>query len=247
MKSAVQRFRRRALVELVGAAGRPLQRARPDDPYHAVFADFIERANELSDYRVLELGARNSAVDPRLRGYAEYVGFDIHPGPNVDVVGDAHSLSHAVSGPFDAIYAISTFEHLAMPWKVVLEINAVLAEGGLLFVATHQTWPPHELPWDFWRYSPAAFHVLLNQSTGFEIVRAEAGLPALIVPMVRDHGTRGVHRSPASLGVSVLARKVSPPRADLRWDLTATDVIGGEYPTAHDDAASGAPAAAGRS
>ena len=232
MKETFQRLRRRALVEIVGAAARPLQRKRPDDPYHAVFADFIARANERSGYRVLELGARGSHVDPRLRGFSEYVGFDIHPGPNVDVVGDVHSLSHLVSGQFDAVYSISTFEHLAMPWKAVLEINAVLAEGGLLFAATHQSWPPHELPWDFWRYSPAAFQVLLNRHTGFEILRAESGLPAIIVPMVRDVGTRDVHRSPASLGVSVLARKLSAPRSDLRWDLTATDVVANEYPTA---------------
>ena len=230
MNATLQRFRRRALIELVGAAALPLRRARPDDPYHAVFADFIARANERSGYRVLELGSRNTEVDPRLQGYREYVGFDVHPGPNVDVVGDAHSLSQLVEGPFDAVYSISTFEHLAMPWKVVLEINAVLAEGGLLFAATHQTWPPHELPWDFWRYSPAAFHVLLNPATGFEIVRAESGLPALVVPMVRDRGMRDLHRNPASLGVSVLARKVSAPRPDLRWDLTAANVIGGEYP-----------------
>jgi SAM-dependent methyltransferase len=232
VKETLQRLYRRALVEIVGAAARPLQRKRPDDPYHAVFADFIARANERSGYRVLELGARGSQVDPRLRGFSEYVGFDIHPGPNVDVVGDVHALSHHVSGQFDAVYSISTFEHLAMPWKAVLEINAVLAEGGLLFAATHQSWPPHELPWDFWRYSPAAFQVLLNRHTGFEILRAESGLPAIIVPTVRDVGTRGVHRSPANLGVSVLARKLSAPRSDLRWDLTAADVVASEYPTA---------------
>ena len=232
MKETLQRLRRRALVELVGAAARPLQRKRPDDPYHAVFADFIALANERSGYRVLELGARGAQVDPRLRGFREYVGFDIHAGPNVDVVGDVHALSSLVGGQFDAVYAISTFEHLAMPWKAVLKINAVLADGGLLFLATHQSWPPHELPWDFWRFSTAAFQVLLNRHTGFEILRAESGLPALIVPMVRDVGTRGVHRSEASLGVSVLARKLSAPRPDLRWDLTAADVIASEYPTA---------------
>jgi SAM-dependent methyltransferase len=229
-KEAFQRFRRKALVELVGAAAFPLRRDRPDDPYHAVFADFIARANAIPDCRLLELGARGARVDPRLRGYSRYTGFDIHAGPNVDVVGDVHSLSHLVAGPFDAVYSISTFEHLAMPWKVVLEINAVLADGGLMFAATHECWPPHELPWDFWRYSPAAFHALLNRQTGFEILRVERGLPAMIVPMVRDRGTRDVHRNPASLGVSVLARKIASPRADLQWSLTAADVIESDYP-----------------
>jgi SAM-dependent methyltransferase len=230
MRQAFQRFRRTALVELVGLAGLPLHRRRPDDPYHAVFDDFIALANDRGPIRVLELGARGAQVDPRLTNVSEYVGFDIHAGPNVTVTGDAHELSRLVEGPFDAIYAISTFEHLAMPWKVVLEINAVLAEGGLLCIATHQTWPPHELPWDFWRFSPAAFQALLNPHTGFEIVRAELGLPAVVVPMVRDTGMRGLHRSEASLGTSVVARKRSAPRPDLRWDLTAADVIASEYP-----------------
>jgi SAM-dependent methyltransferase len=230
MKPALQRLRRNALIDLVGLAGVPLRRNRPDDGYHAVFNDFIALANARGPIRVLELGARGSHVDPRLENVAEYVGFDIHEGPNVTVTGDAHELSKLVEGPFDAIYAISTFEHLALPWKVVLEINAVLADDGLLCIATHQTWPPHELPWDFWRYSPAAFQALLNRHTGFEILRAELGLPAVIVPMVRGTGMRDVHRSEASLGTSVVAHKISEPRSDLRWDLTAADVIESEYP-----------------
>jgi SAM-dependent methyltransferase len=217
---AFQRRRRAALVELVGVAARPLRRDRPDDPFHAVFADFLAATNALDGPRVLELGARHARVSPGLHGYREYVGFDVLPGPNVDIVGDAHRLSQVVEGTFDAVYSISTFEHLAMPWKVVLEINRVLRDGGLMFAATHHTWPPHELPWDYWRYSRGAFEALLNAQTGFEI----------IVPMVRDASTRDMHRHPTSLGVSVLARKVGPPRGDLEWNLAASDVASGSYP-----------------
>ena len=64
MKETFQRLRRRALVEIVGAAARPLQRPRPDDPYHAVFADFIARVNERDGPRILELGARGSQPIP---------------------------------------------------------------------------------------------------------------------------------------------------------------------------------------
>ena len=47
---------------------------------------------------------------------AGYVGFDIARGPNVDVVGDAHELSrHFPADHFDAVFALSVFEHLAMP------------------------------------------------------------------------------------------------------------------------------------
>jgi SAM-dependent methyltransferase len=230
LRETLQRRRRAALIGLVGLAARPLQRDRSDDPYHAVYADFLAAANALDAPRVLELGSRHSHVSPGLHGYREYVGFDVLAGPNVDVVGDAHTLSEVVEGAFDAVYSISTFEHLAMPWKVVLEINRVLRDGGLMFAATHHTWPPHELPWDYWRYSRGAFEALLNPYTGFEIVRCEEGLPAIVVPMLRDASTRHLHEDPTSLGVSVLARKIGPPRADLSWDLTAGDVARGSYP-----------------
>jgi SAM-dependent methyltransferase len=230
LKEQFQRRRRAALIGLVGLAGRPLRRDRPDDPYHAVFADFVAAANQLEDYSVLELGARGSRVDPRLQGYERYVGMDVHPGPNVDVVGDAHRLSQLVDGPFDAVYSISTFEHLAMPWQVVLEINRVLRVGGLLFTATHHTWPPHELPWDYWRYSRGAFASLLNAHTGFELVRVEEGLPGIVVPMVDEASTRGMYRDPTPLAVSALARKIGPPNADLQWNLVAADVASGSYP-----------------
>ena len=173
LRRAFQRRRRAMLIGLVGVAARPLQRSRPDDAYHAVFDDFRAQVNGLEAPRVLELGARGSRPDPGLSGLAEYVGLDVLPGRNVDVVGDAHRLSSLVEGRFDAVYSISTFEHLAMPWVVVLECNRVLRDGGLFFSATHHTWPPHELPWDFWRFSRGAFGAFLNPATGFEVVASK--------------------------------------------------------------------------
>lgn len=42
----------------------------------------------------------------------DYVGLDVLPGPNVDIVGDAHKLSHLFRlNHFDAVFALSTFEH----------------------------------------------------------------------------------------------------------------------------------------
>ena len=129
MKEAFQRLRRRALIELVGVAGASAAAQRPDDPYHAVFADFIALANEPGPTpraRARCAGMRRRSAP---RNVSEYVGFDIHEGPNVTVRRRPRALE-ARRGPFDAIYAISTFEHLAMPWKAVLEINAVLAEAA---------------------------------------------------------------------------------------------------------------------
>ena len=72
----------------------------------------------------------------------------------MDVMGDAHKLSdYFDKDSFDVIFSMSVFEHLAMPWKVALELNKVLKPGGMMLHTTHQTWPLHEEPWDYWRYS----------------------------------------------------------------------------------------------
>jgi 2-polyprenyl-3-methyl-5-hydroxy-6-metoxy-1,4-benzoquinol methylase len=88
----------------------------------------------------------------------------------VDVVGDAHSLAaHFPPKTFDGAYSISVFEHLAMRWKVVLDLNHVLKPEAVVFVSTHPAWPTHERPWDFWRFSTDAMRVLFNPATGFDV------------------------------------------------------------------------------
>lgn len=218
------------LLNAMNLLSRPLVVDTSRDPYHQTIAYFVEEANRRPMARILELGSRNAKIDPRFAGYASYVGVDIHPGPNVDVVGDIHQLSELVSGPFDVVYSISTFEHLAMPWKAVLEINKVCEQGALLLVTSHPTWPPHEQPWDFWRFSASAFEVLLNRATGFELLRCSEGLPGVIFPLGTEGSTIGIHRMRVNMGVAAVAKKIGEPDPDFRWDLTAADLLETTYP-----------------
>lgn len=212
----------------------PLRNDSSQDPYHQIFLDFIQKTNQLHQYKILELGSRNVSGNVRrnlFTGYSEYIGFDIHPGENVDVVGDIHQLStYFPEYSFDAVYSLSVFEHLAMPWKAVLEINQVMKEGGLLMISTHPTWPAHELPWDFWRFSQAAFTALLNPMTGFAILSCTEGLPCRILPLGTDGSMNKMLGAPANLGVAVLARKISPPDSRLRWDIKTEEIISNMYP-----------------
>ena len=77
--------------------------------------------------KILELGSRvvTGAVCRHSFPNAAYVGFDLFPGPNVDVVGDAHQLtSYFGEGEkFDLIISIAVFEHLYMPWVVGRELR----------------------------------------------------------------------------------------------------------------------------
>ena len=64
--------------------------------------------------RMVEIGARaRSGITRReMFGACDYIGFDVLPGENVDVVGDAHFLSQHIDGLVDAVASLSTFEHL---------------------------------------------------------------------------------------------------------------------------------------
>ena len=209
-----------------------VQITEASDPYHQLFRRFQQEIHSINSGYLLEIGSRNRSGNIR-RGICpegmEYKGLDIVEGENVDVVGDAHSLSLLFPKEyFTAIFAISVFEHLSMPWKVVIEANKVLKKGGFLFIATHQTWPVHEAPWDFWRFSEYSWSALLNNQTGFEIIDIAMGIPGSVIPRLANPVTLDLPSQPAYLGTAVLVRKISD--TCLFWDVDPKGVVRGTYP-----------------
>jgi len=231
----VERERLREAFALFEAARALINLDTSQDPYHKIFRSFIEETHRRQAGRILEVGSRarsGNVYKGIFRNYEEYVGLDIIDGGNVDVVGDIHQLSRYFDAKrFDFVFSISTFEHLAMPWKAVLEINKVMATGGLMYIATHPTWPPHERPWDFWRFSEEGFQVLLNPVTGFEILECSSGLPCSIIPFGKDEPMKGMYMHHAYLGISVIARKIGPSDRRLAWDVGVGEILETAYPT----------------
>ena len=113
---------------------------------------------EIRGRRVLEVGARD--VNGSLRGYlealgpAEYLGVDIEPGPGVDLLCDAETLSERFGpGRFDVVVATEVLEHVR-DWRRVVEgLKSVLVPDGVLLITTRSLgFPYHGFPHDFWRY-----------------------------------------------------------------------------------------------
>jgi SAM-dependent methyltransferase len=224
--------RRREILAIMGYVSRFVLEPADIDPARDMLLDEVR---QLQAPRILEIGGRRvvSSIREDFGDAAEYVGLDIHPGENVDVVGDAHRLSeYFAPGHFDVVVSSAVFEHLAMPWKVILEANKVLRTGGVFYVLTHFMFPGHERPWDFWRYSEEAFRVLLDAKTWFEFLDAREHMPAAIFPFVRDRNPKGLGFKRTHPIVSALARKTGQPASHLNWDVRVEDILTTEYPLA---------------
>jgi hypothetical protein len=210
-----------------------LTNAARGDPYFQSWENFLAALAQFRSGAVLEVGSRaRSAITRRNRipSHLTYVGLDILPGPNVDRIGDAHELSALFPDQrFVAIFSTSVFEHLAMPWKVALEFNRVLVTGGLVYTSTHQTFPIHEAPWDFWRFSNYSWSALFNAATGFEIVETAVGEAARIHAIRGSSVTRTTATAPAYLGSASIVRKTA--ETTLAWAVPVSAVTHSPYPS----------------
>ncbi len=147
---------------------------------HGVWPEFLKELCDKEGNEVLEIGSRvvTGANFGHLFEHAHYTGFDLYPGENVDVVGDAHKLSgYFPDKKFDLIYTSAVFEHLAMPWIAAGEIIKLLRPGGYVFVETHYCYGSHERPWHFFQFSEQALKVLFPRAHGIQCIEAGVSNP----------------------------------------------------------------------
>ncbi len=90
-----------------------------------------------------------------------FIGLDERPGPGVDAVGDVTDLPYA-DGSFGTVLALSTFEHVPHFWRGFDEVRRVLRPDGALLVACPFHFHIHNHPSDYWRFTPSALELLLD-------------------------------------------------------------------------------------
>lgn len=182
--------------------------------------DFLAWLAPLPSPRVLEVGTRRSKPDRstlcrpellRANPACSYLGTDVMPGEDVDAVADAHRLSdHWSPATFDGIVCRSTLEHLHRPWAFAREAARVVRPGGLGFVQSHQTFPVHGFPQDYFRFSREAMAELFAADVGWEVVRSEYEFPCKIVPLGNyfPHANGWCFEGEAWLNVVALVRRL---------------------------------------
>ncbi|MBQ4417199.1 MAG: class I SAM-dependent methyltransferase [Butyrivibrio sp.] len=184
-------------------------------PYH------LKGLCDKKGFRVLEVGSRiiTGANFREFFRHAEYTGFDLYAGENVDVVGDAHRLSsYFPSASFDLVFCSSVFEHLAMPWVAANEMIKLVKPGGYVFVETHYCYGAHELPWHFFQFSYTALKILFPESHGIRCI--EAGVSNPMVGRFSDQASdylKGTYIDGLYCHSGFLGQKTEEI-SDLSWD-----------------------------
>ena len=183
---------------------------------------FVDRCAELSAPSVLELGTlqsvpgRSTMHRDWVPHASEFLGTDIEAGPDVDVVADLHRLSDVVgSERFDVIISASTFEHLKYPTLAAHELMKALKVGGQIYVQTHQSFPLHGYPNDYFRFSQDALASLFGTRMGFEVIATNYDFPVRLYAR-RD---KVAPRMPAFLNTTLWGEKRAPTPDEYRYEL----------------------------
>lgn len=91
-----------------------------------------------------------------------YVGVDLAPGPNVDIVLSSPYRLPVSSYSVDVIVSGQAFEHIEYFWLTWLEMARVLKPGGFIFLLAPSRGYEHRHPQDCWRFYPDSYRALAN-------------------------------------------------------------------------------------
>lgn len=101
-----------------------------------------------------------------------YVGVDLTPGKNVDLVlRDPYHWRELKTQSVDVLVSGQTFEHTEFLWETILEIARVLKPGGMCCIIAPATGNEHRFPLDCWRILADGFRALARYA-GLEVLHA---------------------------------------------------------------------------
>lgn len=131
--------------------------------------EYVEKYNIKG--KMLQVGGANEDFKKTL----EFYGFK--KGDNLDIVddkkgytivGDICSCPEIKDSSYDFIFSIDAFEHIERPWDAAKEIVRLLKPNGLVVIVTLFSWRYHEVPIDYWRYTPQCLNYLFKDLTLLE-------------------------------------------------------------------------------
>ena len=130
-----------------------------------IFKQLRDATNDDHFHQVLDFGCGSSPYK-QLIDHECYIGVDTyasghdHRTSKINTIVDGEHLPFR-DDSFDLILATEVIEHIDQPDKVLKEFFRILKPGGTLIVTVPFSWPEHEQPFDFKRYTQYGLKNLL--------------------------------------------------------------------------------------
>jgi SAM-dependent methyltransferase len=125
---------------------------------------FIDKyLHSKTEISVVEIGSRyvgKKTSDLFIKLGFSYIGVDIVPGNNVDIVISDSSRLPFESNKFDLCVSTNTFEHDSHFWLTFDEMARIVKPKGLIYINAPSTGPVHRHPMDCWRFLPDCWGAL---------------------------------------------------------------------------------------
>ena len=121
--------------------------------------DLLEPIVEIGSYHV-EGQEGYADIRPFFPGKM-FIGCDMRRGPGVDRIEDIHRLTFE-NDSVGTVFILDTLEHVEDCHIALKEIFRVLCKRGMLVMTSVMDFPIHDYPYDYWRFTPRCFELLLK-------------------------------------------------------------------------------------
>jgi len=98
----------------------------------------------------------------------EYLGLDLEPGPNVDIVSSDMYDWPVDDESFDIVISGQCIEHVEDTHKWICEVARIAKKGGTICVIGPWACPEHRYPIDCWRIFPDGMRFLIEKIAKLE-------------------------------------------------------------------------------
>ncbi len=128
-------------------------------------AEFVKQyLDPCENLTIVDLGSRDingSYRDLFLCDKWKYIGVDLQPGKNVDlVISNPYDWEELADNSIDVLVSGQALEHIEFFWLTFEQVERKLVENGIACFIVPSRGEEHRYPVDCWRFYPDAFHAL---------------------------------------------------------------------------------------
>ena len=112
-----------------------------------------ENLKNKTNLTMLDVGCGSKPYKELFSPYAKsYIGIDPYKEAKAEICASAEKIP-LNDNSIDVVICTQTMEHVRDYKEAINEMHRVLRPGGVVFLATHGTYPIHGAPNDYWRFT----------------------------------------------------------------------------------------------